>query len=186
MSKNGNLKDIDVVYAHPQAIVQCRNRLGQRLPAASIKECGSSGEAIDKALENKSAAAIAGSDAATMFGLEVVAAKIEDFARSATRFLVIGKEDVRPTGKDKTSLMFALSHTPGALSQVLAPFAGRKINLIKIESRPTKHESWSHFFFVDVEGHMEDYNIKEAVAQIKPLCLYFKWLGSYPLFSYNL
>jgi chorismate mutase/prephenate dehydratase len=186
MSNNGNLKDIEIVYAHPQAIVQCRNWLRQCLPTAPIKECGSSGQAIDKVLENKGAAAIAGSDAATMFGLEVVAAKIEDFARSATRFLVIGKEDVRPTGKDKTSLMFALSHTPGALSQVLAPFAGRKINLIKIESRPTKHESWSHFFFVDVEGHMEDYNIKEAVAQIKPLCLYFKWLGSYPLFSYNL
>ena len=183
MSKRGNFKDIEIVYAYPQAVIQCRNWLRQHLPVASIKECGSIGHAIHKVLENKKAAAIAGSNAATMFGLEVVATKIEDFSRSATRFLVIGKEDVRPTGKDKTSLMFALSHTPGALSQILAPFAGRKINLVKIESRPTKHESWSHFFFVDVEGHMEDHNIKETVAQIKPLCLYFKWLGSYPLFS---
>jgi chorismate mutase/prephenate dehydratase len=79
--------------------------------------------------------------------------------------------------------MFALSHTPGALSQVLAPFAGRKINIVKIESRPTKHENWSHFFFVDIEGHIKDEMIKDTVTQIKPLCLYFKWLGSYPLTS---
>jgi chorismate mutase/prephenate dehydratase len=183
ISKNDNLKAIEIIYAHPQAIIQCRNWLRQHLPVASVKECGSSDQAIHKVLKNKRAAAVAGSDTATMFGLKTVTAKIEDFSGSATRFLVIGKEDVRPTGKDKTSLMFALSHTPGALSQVLAPFAGRKINLVKIESRPTKHESWSHFFFVDVEGHMQDHNIKEIVEQIKPLCLYFKWLGSYPLFS---
>ena len=121
-----------------------------------------------------------------MFGLEVVASKIEDFARSATRFLVIGKENVRPTGRDKTSLMFALAHVPGALSKVLTPIAEAGINLVKIESRPTKHASWSHFFFVDVEGHMEDELIRSAVDKIRPFCLYLKSLGSYPLVASHL
>jgi chorismate mutase/prephenate dehydratase len=121
-----------------------------------------------------------------MFNLEVVASKIEDFSRNATRFLIIGKENVRPTGRDKTSLMFALAHVPGALSKVLAPLAGADINLIKIESRPTKHESWSHFFFVDLEGHMEDEWLRSTVEKIKPLCLYFKSLGSYPLMASHL
>ena len=186
ISKNGNLKNVEVVYAHFQAIVQCRNWLRRHFPHVPIEECGSSTRAIKKAIENEKAAVIAGHDAAAMLGLEVIASKIEDFSTSATRFLVIGKEDVGPSGKDKTSLMFALSHTPGVLSQVLAPFAGRKINLVKIESRPTRHENWSHFFFVDIEGHMQDEMIKDTVTQIKPLCLYFKWLGSYPLATIQL
>lgn len=186
MSKKGNQKDIEVVYAHPQAFSQCRNWVRQHLPHAVLEECGTTAYALKKTLALENAAAIAASDAAPMYGLEVVASKIEDFFRSATRFLVIGKENVRPSGKDKTSLMFALSHIPGALSQVLAPFADEKINLVKIESRPTKHENWSHFFFIDVEGHMEDEKIKRTVARIKPLCLYFKWLGSYPLTSRQL
>jgi chorismate mutase/prephenate dehydratase len=184
MSKSGKFKNVEVVYADFQAIVQCRHWLRQHLPHVLVEECSST-RAIKKTIENEKAAVIAGHDAAAMFGLEVMASKIEDFSPSATRFLVIGKEEVGPTGKDKTSLMFALSHTPGALSQVLAPFAGRKINLVKIESRPTKHENWSHFFFVDIEGHMQAEMIKDTVKQIRPLCLYFKWLGSYPLASFR-
>jgi chorismate mutase/prephenate dehydratase len=185
LSKSGDFKKVEVVYAHFHAIVQCRNWLRQHFPHVPLEECSSSTRGIQKALESEKAAVIAGHEAAAIFGLEVMASKIEDFSPSATRFLVIGKEEVGPTGKDKTSLMFALSHTPGALSQVLAPFAGRKINLIKIESRPTKHESWSHFFFVDIEGHMQTEMIKDIVEQISPLCLYFKWLGSYPLASFR-
>jgi chorismate mutase/prephenate dehydratase len=183
VANNLNIKEIDTVYAHPQAFAHCRNWLGRHLPQAALKECGSTAYAIRKVKKKKNVAAIAASDAAAMFGLEALASKIEDFFRSATRFLIIGKENVRPTGKDKTSLMFALSHIPGALSQVLEPFAQRDINLLKIESRPTKHENWSHFFFIDIEGHMEDEKIREAVDLIKPLCLYFRWLGSYPLAS---
>jgi chorismate mutase/prephenate dehydratase len=134
----------------------------------------------------KGAGAIVGCEAAAMFGLEVVASKIEDFARSATRFLIIGKENVRPSGRDKTSLMFALAHVPGALSKVLAPLAVAGVNLVKIESRPTQHESWSHFFFVDVEGHLEDDLLRNAVDRIKPFCLYLKSLGSYPLMASHL
>jgi chorismate mutase/prephenate dehydratase len=186
VAESGTLAAIATVFAHPQALSQCRGWLQKYLPAAVLTECGSSASAIGKVRGHKGAAAIAGCEAAAMFGLEVVASKIEDFARSATRFLVIGKENVRPADRNKTSLMFALAHVPGALSKVLAPIAEVGINLVKIESRPTKHESWSHLFFVDVEGHMEDELIRSTIEKIKPFCLYIKSLGSYPLMASHL
>ncbi len=94
---------------------------------------------------------------------------------------MIGKEAVRPSGKDKTSLMFALAHVPGALAGALAPITEAAINLLKIESRPTRHESWSHFFFVDLAGHFQDSSIQSAIDRIRPHTLYLKNLGSYPM-----
>lgn len=175
------LAAIETVYAHSQALNQCRNWLGQYLPGARLKECSSSAFAVERALKEKGAGAIAGGGAAAIFGLEAAASKIEDFSRPPTRFLVIGKEKTRPSGKDKTSLMFALAHVPGALAGALAPITEAAINLLKIESRPTRHESWSHFFFVDLEGHFQDSSIQNAIERIQPHTLYLKNLGSYPM-----
>ncbi|MFO7714720.1 prephenate dehydratase [Desulfosarcina sp.] len=172
---------VKMVYAHSQALNQCRTWLNQYLPGAELKECSSSAFAVGQAAAEKGAAAIAGGGAAAIFGLETAASKIEDFSRPPTRFLVIGKEKVRPSGKDKTSLMFALAHVPGALAGALAPITEAGINLVKIESRPTRHESWSHFFFVDLEGHLEDDSIQKAIELIRPHALYLKNLGSYPM-----
>ncbi|MDX2454389.1 prephenate dehydratase [Desulfosarcina sp.] len=172
---------VKAVYAHSQALNQCRTWLNQYLPGAELKECSSSAFAVGRAAAEKGVAAIAGGGAAAIFGLEAAASKIEDFSRPPTRFLVIGKEKVRPSGKDKTSLMFALAHVPGALAGALAPITEAGINLVKIESRPTRHESWSHFFFVDLEGHLDDGSIQEAIALIQPHALYLKNLGSYPM-----
>jgi chorismate mutase/prephenate dehydratase len=155
--------------------------LNQYLPDAELNECSSSAFAVEQATGQKEVAAIAGGGAAAIFGLEAAASKIEDFSRPPTRFLVIGKEKVRPSGKDKTSLMFALAHVPGALAGALAPITDAGINLVKIESRPTRHESWSHFFFIDLEGHLEDGSIQKAIESIQPHTLYLKNLGSYPL-----
>lgn len=176
-----SLGSVKRVYAHSQALNQCRTWLNQYLPVAALNECSSSAFAVDRAVREKGAAAIAGGGTAAIFGLEAAASKIEDFSRPPTRFLVIGKEKVRPSGRDKTSLMFALAHVPGALAHALAPITEAGINLVKIESRPTRHESWSHFFFVDVEGHAEDSSIQNAIGLIKPHTLYLKNLGSYPL-----
>jgi chorismate mutase/prephenate dehydratase len=181
LAQEVRLRSIKMVYAHSQALNQCRNWLNQYLPDAELKECSSSAFAVDRAAKEKRVAAIAGGGTAGIFGLEAVASKIEDFSRPPTRFLVIGKEKVRPSGKDKTSLMFALTHVPGALAGALAPITEAGINLVKIESRPTRHESWSHFFFVDLEGHFEDGSIQKAVELIQPHALYLKNLGSYPL-----
>lgn len=176
-----SLGGVQTVYAHSSALNQCRTWLNQYLPQAALKECSSSAFAVDQAKKQKGVAAIAGGGAAAMFGLEAAASKIEDFSRPPTRFLVIGKEKVRPSGRDKTSLMFALAHVPGALASALAPITKASINLLKIESRPTRHESWSHFFFIDLEGHLEDSNIQKAIDLIRPHALYIKNLGSYPM-----
>jgi chorismate mutase / prephenate dehydratase len=176
-----SLSAIHTVYAHSQALNQCRNWLNQYLPKAALKECSSSAFAVDKATFEKGVAAIAGGGAGAIFKLEVAASKIEDFSRPPTRFLVIGKEKVRPSGKDKTSLMFALAHVPGALAGALIPITDAAINLLKIESRPTRHESWSHFFFIDLEGHLEETGVQDAIDRIRPHTLYLKNLGSYPM-----
>ncbi|BBO84081.1 prephenate dehydratase [Desulfosarcina ovata subsp. sediminis] len=181
LAQQVGLSAIGTVYAHSQALNQCRAWLNQYLPAASLKECSSSAFAVQQAMQEKAAAAIAGGGAAALFGLEAAASKIEDFSRPPTRFLVIGKERVRPSGKDKTSLMFALAHVPGALAGALTPITDEAINLLKIESRPTRHESWSHFFFIDLEGHLEEESIQRAIDRIRPHTLYLKNLGSYPM-----
>ncbi|WP_054701754.1 prephenate dehydratase [Desulfosarcina cetonica] len=174
------LSGVASVFAHSQALNQCRAWLNQYLPKAELKECSSSAFAVEQALAHKDVAAIAGCGAAALFKLEAAASKIEDFSRPPTRFLVIGKERARPSGKDKTSLMFALAHVPGALAGALTPITDASINLLKIESRPTRHESWSHFFFIDLEGHQEEERIQRAVEMIRPHTLYLKTLGSYP------
>ena len=145
-----------------------------------LEECSSTARAAQKAAENPGSAAIASSEAAQMYGLNVVASRIEDFSRNVTRFLVIGHDDIHSTGNDKTSIMFVTDHIPGALYKALGPIAESGINMVKLESRPTKYENWNYFFFVDIEGHIEDPNVKETLERMKRLCMYIKYLGSYP------
>jgi len=180
LCKSGSLNDIEVVYSHPQALAQCRIWLQKYLPHAALKECQSTAQAAQKAARRKNIAAIASSEAAGIYRLSVVASGIEDVARNTTRFLVIGRDEIHRTGDDKTSVMFVTSHIPGALYRALQPIAEAGINMVKLESRPTRHENWSYFFFVDIEGHMEDRIIEETVMEMKKICLYLKILGSYP------
>lgn len=180
LCKTGGLRDIKTVYSHPQALAQCRLWLQKYLPDAELKECNSTARAAQKAAETAGAAAIAAREAAHMYALTVVASRIEDVARNTTRFLVIGQDEVHRTGRDKTSVMFVTSHVPGALYKVLKPMSDAGLNMVKLESRPTKHQNWSYFFFVDVEGHVEDPAVSETLEEMKHLCLYLKYLGSYP------
>jgi chorismate mutase / prephenate dehydratase len=180
LSMAGALKDISVIYSHPQAFAQCRKWIGKYLPEAELIETGSTAEAAKRALSNKRAGAIASSEAAQMYNLQVMAAKIADFSRNITRFLLIGQKGARPTGKDKTSLMFVTAHAPGALYKVLTPIAQNGLNMVKLESRPSRHENWSYCFFLDVEGHLDDPKVKETIEAMRGLCLFLKILGSYP------
>lgn len=181
LSKTGKLDDIKVIYSHPHVFPQCRKWLRKYLPEIKLEECSSTAHAARKASVDEESAAIAGREAAHMYNLQVVASKIEDIGRNITRFLVIGKDKVQRTGKDKTSIMFATPHVPGALYKTLKPIAEAEINMVKLESRPTKHENWSYFFFVDIEGHIDDKKIKETVLKLKEICLYLKVLGSYSM-----
>lgn len=181
LSTTDQLKNIQVIYSHPQPFAQCRGWLKKNLPNVELVECSSTAQAAQKALVTDKAAAIAGSEAAQLYGLEVVASKIQDVVRNTTRFLIIGKDNVRPTGHDKTSIMFVTTHVPGALFQVLEPIAESGINMMKLESRPAKYENWSYVFFVDLEGHATDAIVSQTLAQMKELCQFLKILGSYPV-----
>ncbi|RJP95163.1 MAG: prephenate dehydratase [Desulfobacteraceae bacterium] len=180
LSRSSDIKDIEVIYSHPQPFAQCRAWIRKNLPNAALIDCNSTAHAAQKAFQEKNTAAIANSEAAHIYGLQILESGIEDYSHNITRFLLVGRDEPRPTGEDKTSIMFAISHVPGALYKILQPIADSGINMSKLESRPTKHENWSYFFFVDFDGHIEDDTIKRTIEQMKPYCKYLKWLGSYP------
>ncbi|MFO7667368.1 MAG: prephenate dehydratase [Desulfobacterales bacterium] len=183
LSKSDTIGEIEIIYSHPQAFAQCRKWIQKNLPRAGLVECDSTAHAARKASNDPKSAAIASSKAAHIYNLQVSASKIEDVSRNTTRFLVVGKDDIKKTGSDKTSIMFVTSHVPGALYKALKPIADAGINMVKLESRPTKHENWSYFFFVDLEGHLEDELVAGTLKKMKKLCLFLKCLGSYPLAS---
>ncbi|HHL40204.1 MAG TPA: prephenate dehydratase [Deltaproteobacteria bacterium] len=181
MNRSGRLGEITKVLSHPHAIAQCRKWLKEHLADAAVAEVSSTAMAAQLASEDESAAAIASEAAAALYDLKIVERAIEDQADNLTRFLVIGKNDSpRRTGMDKTSLMFATKDTPGALYRMLQPFATRGINLTKIESRPMKRKSWQYVFFLDLDGHITDGDISEAVSELEGMCSFLKHLGSYP------
>ncbi len=180
LSKSGERSRIKKIYSHPQATAQCRKWLEKNMPGIPIHDATSTAKAAEIASMEDDAAAIASELAARVYDLKFVERNIEDFKDNYTRFLVIGKETSKKTGKDKTSIMFSIKDRPGALYSVLEPFKKARINLTKIESRPSRRKAWEYIFFVDLEGHIEDRKVKAAIEELKEGCLYLKVLGSYP------
>lgn len=172
--------EVTRVYSHPQALAQCRLWIEQNLPHAEIFAVTSTARAAQRAREEQGAAAVASLVAAELYGLSVLARGIEDNAQNYTRFLVIGRETPPRTGRDKTSILFAVKDAPGALFASLQPFAEQEVNLTKIESRPSKRKAWEYVFFVDMEGHIEDEIVKAAVEKLREDAVFLKVLGSYP------
>lgn len=180
INQTGRIEDIKKIVSHPQAIAQCRKWIRKRLPFVSIDTVSSTALAAKWAAVDESIGAIASLMAAKLYHLQVVAKNIEDIKGNSTRFWVIGKTDIPPTGNDKTSLLFSVADRPGALFDVLKCFAERKINLTKIESRPSKDEPWKYVFFLDCEGHIKDEAIQVCLKEMQNYCLQVIWLGSYP------
>ncbi|MBC7188714.1 prephenate dehydratase, partial [Candidatus Aerophobetes bacterium] len=176
----GKLEEVRKVYSHPQAIAQCRMWLEEHLSSVDICETESTAKAAQLASEEEGAAAIASEIAAALYGLEIIEDHIEDFPHNYTRFLVIGNEYVEKSGEDKTSILFSIKDRVGALHDMLVPFKKYGINLTKIESRPTKKKAWEYVFFVDFMGHMDDEQVKKALAELERECFFLKILGSYP------
>lgn len=173
-------EEIRKVYSHPQVFGQCRQWLQHHLAGVECIEVSSTTRAAELAAAEPGAGALAGRMAAEVYGLEILEASIQDSPNNTTRFLVIGHHTCPPTGTDKTSLMFCVQDKAGALFDALAPFKKLKLNMSKIESRPSKRKAWEYFFFVDVEGHAEDEPIVQALAQLEQHCTFVKILGSYP------
>jgi chorismate mutase/prephenate dehydratase len=132
------------------------------------------------ASQGKGRAAIASRLAAERYGLNILARSIEDSPHNITRFLVIGKQQEEPTKNDKTSIVFSMKDRAGALHDVLTSFKRNKVNLTKIESRPSKTTAWKYYFFVDMEGHIKEPRIKRSIDELEKHCSYMKLLGSYP------
>ena len=180
MNQTGRIEDIKKIISHPQAIAQCRKWLRKKLPSVPVETVSSTAFAAKWAAVDESVGAIASLMAAKLYHLQIVAKNIEDIKGNSTRFWIIGKTEVPPTGNDKTSLLFSVADRPGALFDVLKCFAERKINLTKIESRPSKDEPWKYVFFLDCEGHIKDEIIKSCLEEMQNYCLQVIWLGSYP------
>jgi len=180
LSRSGRESDVRRILSHPQALAQCRGWLARRFPSIPVDEVASTAHAAIRAAEDESVAAISSALAKEVYGLETVAANIEDQSNNITRFVVIGKLRTRPSGDDKTSLVFSVQDKPGVLHQMLQPFARSRINLTKIESRPIKNKPWEYVFFLDMRGHREQSAVKKAIAGLEKHCLFLKILGSYP------
>jgi chorismate mutase/prephenate dehydratase len=172
---------IQRLYSNPQVFGQCQIWLQKNLPLAEKIEVSSTTRAAQLAAKEKYSGSIASILAAKLYKLNVIARDIEDSPHNITRFLVIGKPDVPITHNDKTSIMFSIKDRVGALHDMLMPFKKHKINLTKIESRPSKKKAWDYYFFLDLEGHREEPNVKRAIAELEKKCKLLKVLGSYPL-----
>ncbi|MDE2221493.1 MAG: prephenate dehydratase [Candidatus Omnitrophica bacterium] len=179
MSK-GSLAQIKEIYSHPQVLGQCRQWLMQNMPKAQLIPVVSTTRAAQMVAKKKNAACIASQVAASLYGLTILKKNIQDSTHNITRFLVISTMDVPPTGKDRTSLVFSIKDRVGALHAMLTPFMKHKINLTKIESRPSKRKAWDYYFFVDCEGHQQEPRVARALAQLEGMCKFLKILGSYP------
>ncbi len=180
LSRSGRPEKIRKIYSHPQALGQCRQWLRKRFPQIALSETASTARAAQMAVEDEEAAAIASPLASHLYGLKVIESRIEDYLHNYTRFLVLGRQMIGRTERDKTSLLFSISDSPGALFEILKPFAEKAINLTKIESRPIKDKPWEYVFFLDFEGHVTDLQVQEALREMKGEVLFFKLLGSYP------
>ncbi len=175
-----NLSDIKYIYSNPQAFGQCRNWLLQNLPQAGQIWVPSTTQAAQRAAVEKCSAAIASSLAAKVYNLPIIRRDIQDIVNNTTRFLVLSTHDVLPTGKDRTTILFSIKDHVGALHAMLTPFFENKINLTKIESRPSRKKMWDYFFFIDLEGHRLDRHVKQALDKLEGMCKYLKVVGSYP------
>ena len=177
----GRLEDIRTVYSHPHALAQCREWLTANLPAAELVPAASTAAAAKAAAQaGEAAAAIATAAAAEAYGLNVLARGIEDDPRNRTRFFIIGRQPTAPTGKDKTSLVFATPHRAGALHEALTSLRIYGINMTMIQSRPAGGRLWTYVFFVDIEGHQQDETVARALEDLAGRTSHLAVLGSYP------
>lgn len=179
ISRN-SLDKIRVIYSKTEPFQQCQMWLRENLPDVQLIEVGTTSKGVEMAKDRDYAAAIGSVLAARKYDVPVLAPNIEDLKDNTTRFVVIGKQKSQPTGNDKTSLMVSIKDEPGALFELLRPFHERKINLTKIESRPTRVRAWELVFFIDLLGHQLDANVHECLELLRQRSMNVKVMGSYP------
>jgi chorismate mutase/prephenate dehydratase len=179
-SAEAEMAGVREVYGPPRALARCAAWLGRNLPGAARREAASGPAAAAQAAGVPGTAALAGAEAARLHGLNLLAEKVNSQAEDLTRYLVVGRHQLPPSGADKTSLLFVARHQPGALAQALAALSEAGVNLTRIESRPTKERPWDYRFFADLEGHAEDPAVAGALGELAARVEHLKVLGSYP------
>ena len=182
MARTGtSLADIHKVVSHQQSLGQCRHWLQTKLPGIEQLSVSSNAEAARLASEQQGVAAIAGSTASVLYGLQILAEGIADTEDNTTRFLLLERTShARPSGSDKTSLFMLTTNTPGSLFRALEPFHRHSVNLNKLESRPSRKAAWSYSFYLDIEGHADDEKVRASLQELDALSIEVKLLGSYP------
>jgi chorismate mutase/prephenate dehydratase len=182
LSRERDLSSVRKIYSHAQSLAQCNGWLRKNLPQAERIPVASNAEAALRASKEEGAAALAGEAAGVRYGLNALARSVEDDPTNTTRFLVLGRLDPEPTGRDRTSLVVSAENKPGAVHALLSPLAEHNVSMSRIESRPSRARSslWEYMFFIDVEGHQKDERVAKALASLKAKAPLLKVLGSYP------
>ena len=181
LSKGSDIPAIKRIYSHAQSLAQCNHWLAQNCPRVERVPMASNAEAAKRAQDDVESAAIAGRSAAGHYGLSVLAGNIEDEPNNTTRFVVISRQDVLPSGNDKTSLVLSTRNVSGAMHELLTPLAKYRVSMSRLESRPSRTGLWEYVFFLDMEGHQNDENVSRALEEMRGLAAFLKILGSYPV-----
>jgi chorismate mutase/prephenate dehydratase len=180
MTKTGSMEGVTVVCAHSQALAQCQAWLNLHHPNIERRAVASNAEAAVLASQDATVAAIASEMAGEQYRLGVVQAHIQDDPHNRTRFAVIGALETNPSGKDHTSLVLAVPNKAGAVYNLLAPLARHGVSMTRFESRPARIGTWEYYFYVDIQGHVQDPAVARALEELKDNAAFFKVLGSYP------
>ena len=180
MSRAKNYAGIKKIYSHAQSLAQCQHWLARHLPGAERIAVVSNAEAARMASSEAHAGAIASQTASILYKLNLLARNIQDEARNITRFLVLAREDVAPSGHDKTSLIMSARNVPGAMESLLSPLAKNNVSMTRLESRPARTGRWEYLFYLDIEGHAHEAREARALAEIETKASFLKILGSYP------
>jgi chorismate mutase/prephenate dehydratase len=180
LAKRTSLKNVRKVYSHAQSLAQCHGWLSQHLPGVARISVASNAEAARIAAKEAGSVAIGPQIAAERYGLRVLARAIEDDPRNKTRFLVLGTQEAAPSGTDRTSLVMTAHNRPGAVHDLISPFAAHGVSMTRLESRPARTGQWEYYFYVDIEGHQQDPQVAKALGELKAKAPFVKIFGSYP------
>ncbi|MDQ7989187.1 MAG: prephenate dehydratase [Candidatus Dactylopiibacterium sp.] len=181
MTRADSLEQVRRIYSHSQSLGQCADWLANHAQGVELLPVSSNAEAARLASEDIASAAIAGERAAQLYDLPILHANIEDDPNNTTRFLVIGRHDAGPSGRDKTSLICSAPNRPGAVFALLQPFSDKGVSMTRLESRPSRTGLWEYVFYVDIEGHREDAAVAAALDALVDRAAFVKVLGSYPV-----
>ncbi len=185
LRRTASLDGVTAVLAHPQALAQCNAWLSAHLPQAERRPVSSNAEGARLAALDETLGAIAGTRAASEFGLHIVAPAVQDDAHNRTRFAVVTHPQRHPapkaSGHDCTSLVVSVTNRPGALHDMLVPLKTHGVSMSRFESRPARSGQWEYYFYVDIEGHPDEPHVALALKELRNVCAFFKVLGTYPI-----